>query len=350
MAQRLGWTTFVGVNSAEEFRKLPRLAFDPKPPLDDLVANLTPDTEKAERNRVLGRILVDEHDPAEREHLLKLAARRTKISIRGLRSSAELTAAILQKKRQENQAAQSPLSPEQERAAQKKQREEQRAKVESILNCAQSTITLQAQCTLDGELGYIVSFSKAGSVFVSTTGVIPVTDLPANCHITEPPPDVAPMSATGIKRFQNGENVDPVELFEALRVFIQRRVIFTQACVSTVLALWVMGTYCYELFHYYGYVWLTSLGPGCGKSVVAKILSMLAFNATPPLIDPTPATVFRDIEANGSTAILDEVEKLDPEVKGAIMSILNAGFEKGGIVRRMTPKGDGWTNSLIQRL
>ena len=150
------------------------------------------------------------------------------------------------------------------------------------------------------------------------------------------------MSGEGIRRFQNGETVSSVDLFEALRNFIRRRVIFTHACVPTILALWIMGTYCYALFNYFGYVWLTSLGPGCGKSLLAKVLSMLAFNGTPPLVDPTPATVFRDIEANGSTFILDEVEHLDPETKGELLGVLNAGFERGAKVRRMTPAGDGW--------
>jgi hypothetical protein len=169
---------------------------------------------------------------------------------------------------------------------------------------------------------------------------MPVTELPKNYRITEPPPDTSPMSAEGIRRFQNDEKVSAIKLFEALRNFIQRRVIFTHGCVPTVLALWLMGTYCYALFNYFGYVWLTSLGPGCGKSLLAKILSMVAFNATPPLVDPTPATVFRDIEANGSTFILDEVENLDPEKKGELLGILNAGFERGAQVRRMTPRGE----------
>src|SRR5262249_3922358 len=102
---------------------------------------------------------------------------------------------------------------------------------------------------------------------------------------------------------------------------------------------WIMGTYCYQLFNYFGYIWLTSLGPECGKSLVAKIISMLAFNASPPLIDPTPAAVFRDIEANGSTFILDEAEYLEPEKRTQLLGILNGGFERGAQVPRIESDG-----------
>src|ERR1039457_1172068 len=57
--------------------------------------------------------------------------------------------------------------------------------------------------------------------------------------------------------------------------FFKDHVVFKHACVPAVLALWVMATYCYTIFYYLGYIWLTSMGPACGKSLVAKMLSML---------------------------------------------------------------------------
>jgi len=339
---KVGLDDFLCSHSVEDYEKVPRLAPDVEPPLEDVVSHLTADFEKVQRNRILGRIIDEEHDPSEQERLLKLAARNTGIPVRALRSSAQAEAARIQAARREDQANQPPLSPEQTREAERSQREKRKAAVENILDSAKDAIVLRAQNNSDGELGYVAAFGEAGSVFVSTPGVMPITDLPQNVRVTEPPPDGSPMTGEGVRRFQDGETVSAVEVFEALRNFIRWRVIFTHACVPTILALWLMGTYCYALFNYFGYVWLTSLGPGCGKSLLAKILSMLAFNATPPLVDPTPATVFRDIEANGSTFILDEVEHLDPETKGELLGVLNAGFEQSAKVRRMTPAGDGW--------
>lgn len=341
-ASKVGLDDFLRSHSVEDYEKLPRLAPDVEPPLEDLVSHLTPEIEKTERNGILGRVLDEEHDPGEQERLLKLAARLTGIPVRALRASAHSEAERIEARRRDEQANQPPMSAEQAREAGKKRHEERRAAVETILNNAEATVTLRAQTSSDGQLAYVAAFGEAGSLFVSTSGVLPVTDLPQKFAITQPPPDASPMSGEGIRRFQDDEEVSLAELFEALRNFIARRVIFTHQSVPTVLALWIMATYCYSLFNYFGYIWLTSLGPGCGKSLIAKILSKLAFNATPPLVDPTPATVFRDIEANGSTFILDEVENLDPERKGELLAILNAGFERGARVRRMTPAGDGW--------
>jgi hypothetical protein len=118
--------------------------------------------------------------------------------------------------------------------------------------------------------------------------------------------------------------------------------------MPTVLALWVIATYCYTLFNYFAYIWLTSMGPSCGKSLVLKMISMLGFNSPPPTVDPTPATVFRDIEANSSTLVFDEMENLDPERKGELLSLLNAGFERGGQVPRMVPAQDGWRRQTFE--
>jgi hypothetical protein len=340
---KVGLDDYLRVHSAKDYKKLPRLPLDVEPALNELVANLTPETEKKERNSVLGRIVDEEHDPAEQERLLKLSARLTRIPLRALRTSAHTEAARIQAKRRQDQAKQPALSGEQAREAAKKRQEERNAAVESILNRAHETVTLRAQNNLNGDLSYVTAFGEAGSLFVGTSGVMPVTSLPENYHITEPPPDASVMSADGIRRLQNGEKVSAVELFEALQNFIGRRVIFMHECTPAVLALWLMGTYCYTLFNYFGYVWLTSLVPGCGKTLVEKILSLVAFSTTSPLVDPTPATVFRDIEANCSTFILDEVEGLDPEQKGQLLAILNAGFERGAKVRRMIPAGEGWT-------
>ena len=339
---KVGLDDYLRTHSAKDYKKLPRLPLDVEPPLKELVASLTPETEKKERNSVLGRIVDEEHDPAEQERLLKTSARRTGISLAAVRSSAKFEASRIKAKRSENQAPKPSLSAEQQKEVAKKREEEIQAAIEGILSQANQKIILRAQNALDKELGYLTPFGEAGCLLVRTSGVTPVTRLPENYAVTEPPPDTSPMTTEGVRRFQVGEEVAADELFERTQNFIHSRVIFIHECVPTVLALWVMATYCYTLFNYFGYVWLTSLGPGCGKSLLGKILSMVAFNATPPLVDPTPATVFRDIEANSPTFILDEVEHLDPEKKGELLSILNAGFERGAKVRRMTPVGKEW--------
>lgn len=66
------------------------------------------------------------------------------------------------------------------------------------------------------------------------------------------------------------------------------------------------------------------------------------------MLDPTPATVFREIEANGCTFVLDELENLDPQKKSELLGILNAGFERGAYVARMAVTKQGWIRKTFR--
>ena len=186
---KVGLDDFLRVHSAEDYEKLPRLAPDVEPPLEEVVSNLTPDIEKAERNPILGRILDEEHDPGEQERLFKLAARLTKIPVRALRASGQAEATRTQTRRREDQANQLPLSAEEAREAAEKQHAERTAAVEAILNNAHGIITLRAQKPIRrGTSGYFATFGEAGSLLVTTHGVRSVANLPANYRVTDPPP------------------------------------------------------------------------------------------------------------------------------------------------------------------
>ena len=210
------------------------------------------------------------------------------------------------------------------------------------MNQAHDTVTLGAQNKLGDDLAYLASFGEAGFLLVSSSEVKPLSHLAENHRFKDPPPDKSPMTAEGIRRWQDGEEVAAGQLFKRVRRFIERRVIFTHTCIPSVLALWAMGTYCHIFFNYFGYVWLTSLVPSCAKTLVAQIVSLVAFNPTGVLIDPTPATVFRDIDANSSTCAFDEMETLNDEQKGQVRAILNAGFQRGAKVPRMEAVGKQW--------
>jgi hypothetical protein len=109
------------------------------------------------------------------------------------------------------------------------------------------------------------------------------------------------------------------------------------------LAVWVIGTYCHRLFTYYPYILLGSLTKRSGKSLVLEILAELAFNAGPPQANPTAAAIFRDLDANHSTLLFDEIESLGDRNKddaAAILAILNVGFKHDGSVARTEKCGD----------
>lgn len=146
-----------------------------------------------------------------------------------------------------------------------------------------------------------------------------------------------------IDYIENDRNVNPATLFEELCKYIRRFIYFTESHQAEFLGLWVMGTYVFRVFNYFPYIWLNA-EKGSGKSLLMHVLSALAFNGD-VLVNPTPAVLFRDIDQNATTLFIDEFEKFrkqDKETVTAIMSILNVGFQKSGVVKRAsrTQSGD----------
>ena len=112
----------------------------------------------------------------------------------------------------------------------------------------------------------------------------------------------------------------------------------------SLLAVWSIATYVYQLFSHFGYLFFHSRFPRSGKTRAEEILSHLCFEATVPLNAPTVPTI-RDTAAEGhtpsfSTPWNDGREKV-PEAHSAAMELLDAGFRKGGTVMKMVPAADG---------
>jgi len=107
------------------------------------------------------------------------------------------------------------------------------------------------------------------------------------------------------------------------------------------LVLWTFGTYLHRLFAVYAYLFLN--GPkGSGKSRVAEIISLTAFNGelSPNL---SPSSLFRTVESCCSTLCLDEMEMLGTkkELFHELRSMLLHGYKAGGVVKRTEPGKDG---------
>ncbi|WP_353686278.1 hypothetical protein [Thermodesulfovibrio sp. 3462-1] len=142
------------------------------------------------------------------------------------------------------------------------------------------------------------------------------------------------------KRFlEKKEKVDGAGLVQELANFIGSHVFFTDANTPIFLGMWVIGTYLHPLFIYYGYLWITSPMKRCGKSLLLDILSCLCFNATPRLISPSSASLFRQVESDCNTVILDEMERIrtdDVETYHDIISLLNGGFQQNSVIPRVS--------------
>ena len=76
----------------------------------------------------------------------------------------------------------------------------------------------------------------------------------------------------------------------------------------SLLAVWSIGSYVYQLFSHFGYLFFHSRFPRSGKTRAEEVLSHLCFDATVPLNAPTVPTI-RDTAAEGRTLILDTLER-----------------------------------------
>lgn len=135
-----------------------------------------------------------------------------------------------------------------------------------------------------------------------------------------------------------------VDLIHRVADLLRRHVFFKDERLPLLIATWVLGTYVYDIFTFFGYLWINSPVKRCGKSLLEDILSQLCYQATPRLSNVSEASIFRLADL-GHALILDELENVrgeDKEKYQAVMTVLNAGFQAGGKVPRVEKGEDGF--------
>ena len=191
----------------------------------------------------------------------------------------------------------------------------------------------------DGSLVYVVKLASHLAT-ISSDGAVTLLD-PAALGPTR-----STFSAEGIHRFRLKSQLRLNDVLEQLHRVLVTHVQFTNDWQPRLVALWIVGTFLHVAFTHFGYLHVTSAAKRCGKSLLLDLLSQLCFNATGIGADPTPAFIFRDVDRNNGTQILDELEHLsdaDRRSRAALMTMLNAGFRRGARVPRIVdPKTDSF--------
>jgi hypothetical protein len=140
-----------------------------------------------------------------------------------------------------------------------------------------------------------------------------------------------------IRRYLDGETVQPGAVFNAVHELFRQYIDFRSDIESRILALWTIGTYFYTMFPAYPYLALN--GPkNSGKSTVLRVLQPLAFNMI-STSDPTGPSMFRLIHHTSCTVGIDEAERYhNPKDPGMqqIRQLLNSGYKQGMPAIRVT--------------
>jgi hypothetical protein len=111
-----------------------------------------------------------------------------------------------------------------------------------------------------------------------------------------------------------------------------------------VVALWIIHTYCMEAFEQTPYLAVTSPEKQCGKTRLLELLSKLC-NRAWLVITPSEATIFRKINNEHPTLLLDEVDTIfNPKAMAAghhehLRALFNAGHRRGVPVARAADFG-----------
>lgn len=131
---------------------------------------------------------------------------------------------------------------------------------------------------------------------------------------------------------------NPQETYQKVKGEFEKYIEFKDPRLYTLLTIWVIGTYLYKRFAAFPYLQLNAV-KRAGKTKLLTIISLLAYNSIFSM-NMSASALFRLIQSNGATVLMDETEDLnDPERRGDIRSMILGGYKRGGFVYR-SEKGE----------
>lgn len=126
----------------------------------------------------------------------------------------------------------------------------------------------------------------------------------------------------------------PRRTFESLRDFILDYFYFEHDQMASLIALWIMGTYVYQLFPAYGYLHFNGRH-NTGKTSLLKLISMCGFNGLFQS-QATRAVTVKRIDRLGGTICFDEYEKTSGGTGDEFVQMINSGYKKSGKISKMS--------------
>ena len=305
---KVGLDDFLCHHSIEEFSTLPKREIR-KQTIEEMIESLTDKSFIEKQKEIFDKL--SHVSNSERDLKFKTISKKTGIKISSLRNDFN----SFTSKGKENLSVH-----------------------ELLEKCEEGCRVFTAQNYQDGILSY-------GAIINGTKLIVE-----SNKNIIQPSKEVSmkfgrsKLTKEAIKRFMAGEDVSGKELHGKLSRLFSDHVHFEDKRVPGLLATWTIGTYFYKPFPYYGYILLASIVKRCAKSLVEDLLSYVCHNASTRDLNPSEASVFRQVDGDDVTLILDEVENLTSKEKPDMVGLINGGFQKGSTVTRMEPRGKEWVS------
>lgn len=199
-----------------------------------------------------------------------------------------------------------------------------------------------AQDVVDGGLWYGVPVGDALVMVSSDRQVVARDALPRGLALRHTALRESSVSRNVALAWSAGATSSVAETLDALAGFFRAYLVFADPRTPALLAAWTLGTWVYRAFRIFPYLSIRSPEKRCGKTRLLAVLRFVAFNASPITAVPTEAQLFRGAASTGGAQLFDEVEGLrgNKERFDALISVLNVGFERGGVVTRLEKRGD----------
>ena len=127
------------------------------------------------------------------------------------------------------------------------------------------------------------------------------------------------------------EDICPDTIIREIETYIRKFYYSADDNLYKVVALYVYGTYFYEMFGQYPYLFLNGQ-KGSGKTILDIVIYMFALNAK-LAVNISEAALYRIVALEGGTMILDEIENLTSRTKSQdslMATLLKGGYQKGG--------------------
>lgn len=190
-----------------------------------------------------------------------------------------------------------------------------------------------------------LSFSQLNALVASKTGTVTecypskgngVTEIDASTSSVTPVTDVTLTTYEA--------KPDPSNILNRIETFVRRYCILPSESCYAAVALWAAHTWIFHKFEVTPRLVLPSPEKGSGKTRVLECLGNICSNPI-QTINISPAALFRIIEQDGPTILMDEVDTIfvgtNPgDSQEALRGIFNAGYKQGAKVQRCINFGE----------